>query len=119
MEQVEEAYLHLHDWDWLRDSELVGLPEVQQRVNPRQIMPEAQALRGMLFEATRQVIQDLTTVPDKVGVRVFLERHLEGRNLTEIARELGVSREWVSRSYRREAFRLAGMQFVRSVSNSP
>ena len=50
MEQVEEAYLHLHDWDWLRDSELVGLPEVQQRVNPRQIMPEAQVLRGMLFE---------------------------------------------------------------------
>lgn len=81
-------------------------------------MPEAQALRSLLMEVARQVVQDLATMPDKSGVRVFLERYLEGKNLTEIARELGVSREWVARSYRREAFRLAGMQFVRLVSFS-
>jgi DNA helicase HerA-like ATPase len=116
LDQVEAAYLHLHDWEWLSECELANLPEVQERINHRQVMAEAQALRCLLFEAARQVIQDLDTVPDKVGVKGFLELHLEGRNVTAIARELGVTREWVSRSYRREAFRLAGMQFVRLVS---
>jgi hypothetical protein len=117
MDQVIEAYLHLHDWDWLQECEPARLPEVQQIINPRQVMAEAQALRrNLLIEAARQVIVDLAGVPDKSGVRVFLERHLEGKNLSEIAREIGVTREWVNRGYRREGFRLAGMQFVRMVS---
>jgi hypothetical protein len=116
MDQVGEAYLHLHDWDWLQECELARLPEVQQLVNPRQVMAEAQALRNLLIEAARRVMIDLATMPDKSGVREFLERHLEGKNVSEIARELGVSREWVNRGYRREAFRLAGMQFVTMVS---
>jgi hypothetical protein len=33
------------------------------------------------------------------------------RSVTE---EVGVSREWCSRNYRKEALRLAGMQFVRA-----
>jgi DNA-directed RNA polymerase specialized sigma24 family protein len=49
-------------------------------------------------------------------VRLFLVRYLEGKKVAEIAEELGVSREWCSKAYRREALRLAGMQFVRSVS---
>ncbi len=55
-------------------------------------------------------------VPDKSGVKLFLERYLEGRTVTEISQELGVTREWVSRAYRKEALALAGKQFVRLVS---
>ncbi|MFQ6027443.1 MAG: hypothetical protein ACE5Q6_08125, partial [Dehalococcoidia bacterium] len=116
MEQVEQAYLNLHDLDWLQECELVNLPEVQERIDLRHTMPEAQALRGMLFEAAKQVIRDLATVPDKDGVRIFLEGYLEGRTVTEIAKRLKVRREWVSRAYRKEALTLAGIRFVRSVS---
>ncbi len=116
MKQLEEAYTHLHDLDWLQESGLARLPEVRERVNPRQTMPEGQALRRLLIEAARQVIQDIGDVPDKSGVKLFLERYLEGRTVTEISQELGVTREWVSRAYRKEALALAGKQFVRLVS---
>ncbi len=62
-------------------------------------------------------MRDISSVRDKSSVRVFLERYLEGKTVREIAEELGVSREWASRGYRREAFNLAGMQFVRLISH--
>ncbi len=34
----------------------------------------------------------------------------------EIAQELGKSREWVSRAYRKEALALAGTQFIKLIS---
>lgn len=48
----------------------------------------------------------------------FLNGYLAGKKVSEIAKELGVTREWCSRGYRKEAFRLAGMQFVKLVSFS-
>ena len=112
-----DAYAHLHDLDWLQASGLARHPEVTKRVRPDQIMAEAQALRGLLTESAVRVIRDMGEVPDMAGVRRFLERHLDGKKVAEIAKELGVSREWCSRRYRSEAFRLATMQFVKSISN--
>jgi DNA-directed RNA polymerase specialized sigma24 family protein len=85
-------------------------------MNPRQTMPEAQALRTLLTDAAKQVAQDIADMPSKAGVKLFLERYLDGKTVTEIARELGVSREWCSRAFRKEAFTLAGAQFMRLVS---
>ena len=117
MKQVEQAYVHLHDLDWLQDSDLAQLPEVQERLNPMQVMPEAQALRELLMQAATQVVKDMASVPDKAGVRAFLEGYLRGKSVTEVAEELGVSREWASRAYRREAFGLATMQFIKLISS--
>ena len=116
MKHVEEAYSHLHDLDWLQECQLANLPEVRDRIDPGRTIPEAQALRGLMLEAARQVIDDMGAVPDKSGVTAFLERYLVGKSVTEIAQELGVSREWVSRAYRKEALGLCGRQFVRLVS---
>ena len=69
-----------------------------------------------MLEVARQVIEDMGTVPDKSGVTVFLERYLAGKSMTEIGQELGVTREWVSRAYRKEGLALCGRQFVRLVS---
>ncbi len=93
-----------------------NLPEVQAQLSRMQTMSEGQALRSLLFESARYVVRDLATVPGKSGLKTFLEGYLAGKTVTEIARELEVSREWVSRSYRREALRLAVAQFVRLVS---
>lgn len=116
MEQVELAYGHLHNLDWLQECGLASLTAVQERVQRHHTMPEAQALRGLLTESALRVIEDIKQVPSMVSLKVFLERYLQGKKVTEIAKELRVSREWCSRSYRKEAFRLAGIQFVRSVS---
>lgn len=79
-------------------------------------MPEAQALSSFLIAAASQVIDDVTQVPGKEAMATFLKGYLVGTSVAEIAQELGVSREWCSRNYRREALKLAGMHFVRMIS---
>ena len=116
IKQVEQAYSHLHDLDWLEKSRLAQLPEVQERVDSKHPMPEAQTLRRLLMAAAQQIVQVLSDVPDKAEVRTFLEMYLDGKNVTEIARELGKTREWVSKAYRKEAWTLAGTQFIKLIS---
>jgi len=116
MDKVAQAYAHLHDLDYLQDCPLSKLPEVTDEVQIHQIMPEAQALRRLLTEAAEQVVRDVESVPSLSNVRQFLTRYVDGKKIAEIAEELRVSREWVSRAYRKEAFGMAGAQFVRLVS---
>jgi uroporphyrinogen-III synthase len=52
-------------------------------------------------------------------VAAFLTGYLAGKSVAEIAQEIGVRREWVSRAYRREAMALAIAQFIRLVSRDP
>jgi hypothetical protein len=116
MKEIELAYGHLHNLDWLQESSLANLPSVHERTHRHNFMPEAQALRELLIEAAQQVIQDITKIPGMESETAFLKGYLAGKKVSEIAKELGVTREWCSRGYRKEAFRLAGMQFVRLVS---
>ena len=51
-----------------------------------------------------------------IRVRFSLKRFLAGKRVFEIADELGISREQCSRRYRKEAFALAGAQFMRIIS---
>jgi hypothetical protein len=116
MKEVQLAYGHLHNLDWLQESSLTRLPLVQERKHGHNFMPEAQALRELLIEAAQQVGQDIAKIPGMEKETAFLKGYLGGKKVVEIAKELGVTREWCSRGYRKEAFRLAGMQFVRLVS---
>ena len=118
MTEVELAYGHLHNLDWLQECGLANLPAVQERTPRHNFMPEAQALRELLIEAAKQVTQDIAKIPGMENETAFLKGYLAGKKVSEMAKELGVTREWCSRGYRREAFRLAGMQFVRLVSFS-
>ncbi|MFW6174755.1 MAG: helix-turn-helix domain-containing protein, partial [Chloroflexota bacterium] len=79
-------------------------------------MPEAQALRRLLVEAAARASKHMEAVPDLANAHRFLERYMEGKTVSEIARDLGVSREWCSRTFRRQALEMASMQFVRLVS---
>jgi len=116
LQQIEDAYTHLHDLDRLGTSDLTRLPEVIERINPMQVMAEGQALREMLLEAARQVLKDISAVPGKSNVHYFLEEYLKGKSVSQIADELGVTRSWCSRAYRKEAFQLTSTQFVKLIS---
>jgi len=109
------AYGCLHDLDRLQESPLVELESVRERVNPLSAMAEAKALRAMLVEAATRAANDLAAVPTQAHVRHFLEQYLRGKGVSEIAAELGVSREWCSRGYRTQAFALAALQCERFV----
>ena len=113
LQHVLEAYGHLHDLDWLQDSPLTGLEAVRERTNPLAPMPEAQALRGLLVDAAQRAAAHARDIPLQAPLHLFLTRYVEGKRVTEIAGELGVSREWCSRAYRKQALKLTGMQFLR------
>ena len=59
-----------------------------------QLLPEAQALRVLLIEAAQQVIQETVKIPGMESETAFLKSYLAGKKVSEIARELGVTREW-------------------------
>lgn len=116
MREFIRAYRYLHDLDRLQDSPLVELDGVRARTNPLSVMAEAKALRAVLVEAATRAASDLAAVPTQAHVRHFLEQYLCGKGISEIAVELGVSREWCSRGYRTQAFELAAMQCERLVT---
>ena len=81
-----------------------------------QVMPDGLALREILLEAARQVLKDISGVPGKSNVHYFLEEYLKGKNVAQIAKELGVTRSWCSRAYRKDALQLASTQFIKLIS---
>ena len=111
--QFVQAYEHLHDLDWLDRSPLVEIEAVRDRMNHLAPMPEAQALRGLLLDGARLAARHAGDLPFHAPLRLFLERYVEGKRITEIASEIGVSREWCSRAYRRQALELAALQCFR------
>lgn len=112
VEQVWDAYTHLHNLDLLQESPLVSQSVIQENLNRRKFMAEAQALRLLLGQAADQVIQDTEEIQYLAKTRTFLLRYLEGKKVVEIAEELGISREWCSTKYKKEALRLAVAQFI-------
>jgi len=77
---------------------------------------EQKVLRGLLIPAALQLVETMGPTPGQKGVAAFLHHYLGRKSVANIAQELGVSREWCSRNYRRESLRLAGMQFVAYIS---
>ena len=110
--QVLEAYRHLDDLDWLDASPLARIDAVRAYAMPTAPLPEAQALRRLLVDAARRAADHAAEIPAHAPLRVFLQRYVDGRRVTEIADELGVSREWCSRAYRKRALSLAGRHFM-------
>lgn len=110
------AYMHLHDLDYLQASPLVKLEIVRERMNHLSAMAEARALRAVLVEAATHAARDAIDLPTQAPLQHFLEQYLAGKRVSEIAADLGVTREWCSRAYRRQALELAAMQCERLIS---
>ena len=94
----------------------VKLLAIQSRVRRQETMPEGQTLRRLTAEAVDRVAQELSSQPRKSRITGYLQGHVKGAATPEIAEELGVTREWCSRSYAMEALRLVALQFTRLIT---
>ena len=65
IKQVEQAYAHLNDLDWLDKCRLSRLPEVRDKTNSNQVMSRTQGLRTLLMQAARQMISDRRRCPTR------------------------------------------------------
>ena len=106
---VDHALRHIDDRIELNRNPLARLTSVHRIARERyegHIHPRGLALRQLLIECIESITSDLGDEPAQVRVCRYLRGRLEGLTSSQISSELGLSREYVSRTYRLKALAL-------------
>jgi DNA-binding NarL/FixJ family response regulator len=113
--RVGHALRNLGDRIVLNRSPLARLAYVERLAKERysdHILPRGLALREVLIFCVEVIVRDLANEPAMSRACEYLVLLKEGLSCQQISRELGLSREHVSRVYRRKAFELLAEQFI-------
>ena len=119
-EQVILALKNLQELGLLEESPLGRLPAVRQLAETEyklSIFPTGFALRSSLLEAVNVVMKQFGEIPGYQREVRFIERFAEGASVTEISRELDLSREHVARTVQPKALRLVTKTFLNRTNN--
>lgn len=76
------------------------------------LLPRGLALRQLLIDCVERVVRDLSSERALSRVCQYLVLSKEGLSCQRISKELGLSREHVSRVYRRRALELLTQEFL-------
>ena len=90
------------------------LAETEYRLS---IFPTGFALRSSLLESVNVVMKEFGEIPGYQREVRFIERFSEGASVTEISRELDLSREHVARTVQPKALRLVTKTFLNRTNN--
>ena len=121
IQSVASALKNLQEVELLERSSLGQLPAVRQlaeteyRQSP---FATALALRRLLLQAVRAVIQELGEMQRYRREIKFLQKYIEGDSVAEISRGLALSREHVSRTVQPRALGLVAKVFLARASRS-
>lgn len=113
--RVEYATKHLHNPIALNGSPLTRLKAVERHASSyykQRVCASAFALRDLLKSSIDCVVEETAGEKGLLTVHRFLVLFREGHTVSEISRRLGLSREHVSRVYRKTAFRLVTVKFL-------
>lgn len=99
------------DWYALEQCDLLTQLELVDQLviaNPSRYLSKGAAVRAILDKAAAQVVAACRQSSDRGSARIaeFVEARCRGRSVSEIARDWGLSREYVSRRVGRQAMRL-------------
>lgn len=78
----------------------------------KRICAKGFALRDLLRSSIDSVVEETADEQGLLRVHQFLSLFRQGRIVVEISRQLGLSREYVSRVHRREALQLVTAKFM-------
>ena len=81
------------------------------------VLPRGLALHDTLLFCVEKASEELGSELGLVRVCRYLQLAAQGLSCQEISRQLGLSREHVSRSYRKKAIRLLTHQFLSTITN--
>ena len=115
LRQVAFALKNVDKVDRLEDSPLARLSAVRQlaaQKYPESLYPAGFAVRRMLSEAVRAVINDLDALAAYNRELQFLCGYVQGQSVAAISRRLGLSREHVARTVQPRAFSLVTRAFL-------
>jgi len=113
--RIGHALRNLDDRSVLNRSPLARLPYVEKLARERyggHVLPRGLALRETLVVCVERLAEDVGSEPALSRVCRYLVLLKEGLSCQQISKELGLSREHVSRVYRTKALELLTDQFL-------
>ncbi len=118
--RVEHALKNLYDRDILNRNTLSRIPYINdfaERQYSTHVLPRGLALRDILLDCVENVIADLHDDVAMEKACIYLDLLSKGYSCNEISRQLALSREHVSRVYRKKAIMLVTEEFQSLVKN--
>jgi signal recognition particle subunit SEC65 len=119
-QRVEHALRHLGDRSILNRSPLARLPYIEKLFAEKyrgRLLPRGLALHDVLTTCVKRVSSELSSEPRLARACNYLRLVAAGANGREICEQLGLSREHISRVYRKQAIELVTEQFLSIVNN--
>lgn len=118
--KVEYALNNLGDRSMLNRSPLARLPNVARMADEKygsHVLPRGLALHDILLACVHKISTELGNDPGLARCCRYLELLAQGLSCQEISRQLGLSREHISRVYRKKALELITGEFLRKAKN--
>ena len=120
-QRVSYAVRHLADRDILSDSPLARLRGIQRLAKEHysnQVLPRGLALREVMTVCVEKIAKDLAGEAPLAKARTYLILTKDGMSCKQIGRELGLSREHISRVIRPKAFQLLAEEFLNVIRSN-
>lgn len=118
--RVEHALRHLGDRSVLNKSSLARLSYIERLSTERysgHLLPRGLALHDTLIACVERVSTELSSEPGLAKACAYLKLVKNGATCLEISKQLGLSREHISRVHRKKAIELVTEQFLSIVNN--
>jgi len=119
-ERISYALRNLGDRTALNRSPLAKLGYVERLAAEQysgHLLPKGLALHDMLITCVDRVSTELGNEPKLHKACIYLKLVTNGATCREISKQLGLSREHISRVYRRKAIELVTEEFLSTVNN--
>lgn len=119
-QRVGHALKSLGDRSELNRSPLAKLGYIERLANERyngRLLPRGLALHDTLLACVKKISAELGSEPRLARKCQYLELLVQGLSCLEISKQLGLSREHVSRVYRRKGLELVTEEFLSTVRN--
>ena len=120
-QRVDHALKNLGDRSILSRSPLSRLSYVDKLAEAKyegHILPRGLALHEILIECITKISAELSNEPNLARACNYLDLLVKGLSCQEISKQLGLSREHVSRVYRKKAIELVTEEFLSVVKRS-
>lgn len=118
--RVGHALKNLGDRSELNRSPLAKLGYIERLADERyngRLLPRGLALHDTLLTCVKKISAELADEPGLTRACKYLQLLVQGLSCQEISNQLGLSREHVSRVYRKKAIELVTEEFLSSVKN--
>ena len=119
-QRVEHALRNLGDRSVLNRSPLARLAYIKRLAAEQYVghlLPHGIALHDVLLASVKKISTELADEPGLTRACNYLQLLVQGISCQEISEQLGLSREHVSRVYRKKAIELVTEEFLSIVKN--